>query len=475
MLNNLDYRYKKNMCVYLLILILAGFLGVGNFSLAQTSGGLTTQERAKLQAEYDALQKEIAEWQKVLEETRAKKSSLQGDVTILNAQIAKAEKEIRQRNITVGTLNQEIQQKVSNINSLETRINKNKNLLANLLKKKDQNEVESIFYLLLSANDLSGLIVDIDAVTLVNKGLQNLFVELREMTEETKREKASLDDKKNKELDAKYEVEIKKKEISKNEAEKKILLTATAQAESGYQQVLSERQKRAELIRSALFDLRDAGGISFAKALEYANLASQRTGVRPALILAILEQESDLGKNVGTCNRAGDPATKKYTVIMPGPAHYANYLANGKSCVGAASPCSWRDDQTIFKEITSKLGMDYSTTPLSCPIASVGGWGGAMGPSQFIPTTWRSYEDKLSKVLGVKIPNPWNPEHSFTATALYLADLGASAKTYTAEKTAAAKYYAGGNYLQGPGQSYGNSVIAKAEKFQTDIDFLRSI
>ena len=29
--------------------------------------------------------------------------------------------------------------------------------------------------------------------------------------------------------------------------------------------------------------------------------------MRPAFLLAILTQESDLGKNVGTCNRAGDP------------------------------------------------------------------------------------------------------------------------------------------------------------------------
>ncbi len=62
-----------------------------------------------------------------------------------------------------------------------------------------------------------------------------------------------------------------------------------------------------------------------------------------------------------------------------------------------------------------------------------------------------------------------------TATALYMSELGASAGTYTAEKTAAAKYYAGNNYLTSAGQSYGNSVIAKAAKFQEDIDFLENL
>lgn len=470
--------FIKFISLYLIVVFVIPFFSSSDLVLAQAQtcpSGMSTAECTRLNNELKSLEKEIAEWQKVLDETKAKKNTLQGDVTILNAEIAKAEKEIKQRGITVSGLTSEINKKVSNIKSLEERIDNNKSLLANLLKKKDQNEVESIFYLLLSAEDLSRLITDVDDIGMVNKGLQNLFVELRTDKQIVEKEKEDLDLKKNKELDVKYEVEQKKKVIAKNEAEKKQLLNLTKQEESGYQQVLAERQRQAQVIRTALFDLRDASGISFAKALEYANFASSKTGVRPALILAILEQESDMGKNVGTCNRAGDPPSKNYTVIMPGPLHYANYVANGKSCTGAASPCSWRDDQSIFKDITTKLGMDYNTTPLSCPIASVGGWGGAMGPSQFIPTTWRSYEDKLSKLLGVKTPSPWNPEHSFTATALYLADVGATSHTYTAEKTAAAKYYAGGNYLQGPGQSYGNSVITKAEKHQANIDFLKNL
>jgi len=57
-------------------------------------------------------------------------------------------------------------------------------------------------------------------------------------------------------------------------------------------------------IQSRLFSF--AGGatkaIPFAEAYQYADLASTKTGVRTAFILAILTQESNLGKNVGTCN-----------------------------------------------------------------------------------------------------------------------------------------------------------------------------
>ena len=65
--------------------------------------------------------------------------------------------------------------------------------------------------------------------------------------------------------------------------------------------LLPRKEKRAAQIRAALFALRDTEGIPFGDALRFATLAYQKTGIRPALILAILTQESDLGKNQGSC------------------------------------------------------------------------------------------------------------------------------------------------------------------------------
>jgi peptidoglycan hydrolase CwlO-like protein len=463
----------KKFITVILILFFGIFLA---HTFTVSSQALSAGERERLQTQYDQLQTEIAEWQKVLDETKAKKDTLQGDVTILNAQIAKATSEIKQRNITVTTLTGEIKQKVANISSLEARINSDKNLLANLLKKKDQNEFQSIYYLLLSSNDLSNMLTDIDDVEIINKGLQDLFTELRGVKTETQKEKETLDFKKNQELDAQYAVEQKKKQISQDQAEKKTLLTFTTKAESNYQVVLADRQRQAEVIRSALFDLRDAGGISFAKALEYATYASTKTGVRPAMILAILSQESDLGKNIGSCyvsnlstgdgvgKNTGAPFQRVMYAPLPG------------------STSNRPNDTAFFEKITNSLGLVWATTPVSCPPGAtyyVGrGFGGGMGPSQFIPSTWQGFIPRLQKSLGVSLPNPWDPKHAITATAMYISDLGAGLQTYTAERNAACKYYSGAACTPGrkPANTfYGDQVIAKAEKFQKDIDFLNNI
>ena len=97
---------------------------------------LSPEQKAKLQAEYDQLQKEIATWQKVLDDTRAKKKTLTGDVTALDAQIKKAQKEIQQRTISITTLGSEIIQKTAAITTLEQKLAAGKESLAKLMREK---------------------------------------------------------------------------------------------------------------------------------------------------------------------------------------------------------------------------------------------------------------------------------------------------------------------------------------------------
>lgn len=442
-------------------LILIG--GLGLFSLGTSAQELSGAERAKLQAEYDQLQKEIAEWQKVLDETRAKKNTIQGDVTLLNAQIEQATREIKQRNVKITTLNDDIKKKTAVIGSLEKRINNDKVLLANLIKKKDQNEVQPIYYLLLSAEDLSQMISSVDNVATINQGLQNLFDELRGKKAETQKAKSEVEAKKNQELDAQYEIEQKKKQITQNQTEKKELLAITTKVESNYQNVLADRQRRAEVIRSALFNLRDTDGIPFSTALEFAVNAANKTGVRAAMVLAILSQESDLGKNIGSCyvsdlatgDGVGKNTGSKFEQVMKAPR-----------------------DTTPFEKITKALKLTWATTPVSCPLGAVyyvgRGFGGAMGPSQFIPSTWKLFENRITSVTGKTVADPWSPKDAITATALYLEDLGAVNGDISSERNAACKYYSGRSCASSSaGAGYGNSVISKLYRMQADIDKLQ--
>src|SRR3989344_3029471 len=140
-------------------------------------------------------------------------------------------------------------------------------------------------------------------------------------------------------------------------------------------------------------------------------------------------------------------------------------------------------DTVPFADITKRLGRDWKITPVSCPpgytYSSSRGYGGGMGPSQFIPSTWELFKDRIGKMVGVSAnqADPWNPAHSFMATAMYLSDLGAVAGSYTGERNAACRYYSGRacDNKKPTNYTYGNGVMEKSETIQANIDFLKSV
>lgn len=452
-------------------LFLLGFLAIlalgGGAVSAQTREQLA-QHEAQLQAEYDALEKEIQHWQNILDTTKAKARTLQGDITSLTAQIREAEAQIRQKNLVIARLGTQIAEKARTIRTLEGKLAAGKESLAQILRKTNEIDSYSFAEMLMRDESISEFLADVDSFASIEESMKEHFAVVRETKSLTEKERKELAEKRNSEADARYVVETKKKTIAQTEAEKKELLKATKSEEANYQAVLSERQKRAAQIRAALFNLRDTEGINFGEALEYANAAAAKTGVRPALILAILTQESDLGRNQGSCILSsldtGDGVGKNtgtfFEKVMKAP----------------------RDTEP-FRDITARLSRDWKLTPVSCPLGtaytSSRGYGGGMGPSQFIPSTWELFKAKIGALIGVPAAqaDPWNPQHSFMATAIYLSELGARSGSYTSERNAACRYYSGRSCdTRRPiNYTYGNSVMRKAEDIQANIDFLKGV
>jgi len=419
---------------------------------------LTPAERATLQAQYDELQKEIATQQQIIKDTQAKKNTLQGDVTLLNAQIKAAQAQINAKNITIKQLSAQIAAKNVVIGQLSNRIARGKESLGSILRQTQMLDDYSIVSIALGAQDVSGFFSDLDAFVSIKTDLRNLFIDIRSAKAQTETEKATLADKQNQTVDAKYVVETKKKQVSSDKAQTQQLLDITANKEVAYKKVLAERQAKAAAIRAALFPLRDAGAITFGDALKYAQAAQKSTGVDPALILAILTQESNLGANVGQCYLTNDST---------GAGVGKN---TGKAFAKVMSPTR---DVPPFLALGLQLGFDPHKQVVSCPIASAGGWGGAMGPAQFIPSTWALYAARVGAASGEEVANPWNPKNAVIAMAFLLSDNGASAGGYTAEHTAAARYYAGwAGASTRAGKTYANQVMAKVASIQQDIDVL---
>jgi peptidoglycan hydrolase CwlO-like protein len=423
-------------------------------TFAQAPTDSIEAREAALRAQLDQVLKEIDDQQKILAGEQQKGASIQRDINILTAQISEAKLKIKAKEITIQTLGKDINQKTQTINMLTGKIDDGRDSLAQLIRKTNETDAFTLTDVVLSNQDLSEFFSDVDAYDSIKESIQTALTGIKRSKTDTEVARQTLDKKRLQEIDIKVSIEDEKKKIEVSEAEKARLLSLSKAQQVTYQSEIKKRQDKANAIRAALFSLRDSASIPFGKALDYATFASKQTGVRPAFLLAILTQESNLGANVGSCFLT-DKVTGAGVKVTSG-AFVADVMKPSR-------------DIGPFLQITASVGRDPLQTRVSCPFST--GYGGAMGPSQFIPSTWILFKDRIGSALGKSTPDPWEPKDAFMASAIYLGDLGASAQGYSAERNAACRYYSG-RACDGkkPANSfYGDQVMAKAASIQTSM------
>lgn len=422
-------------------------------SACMDSASIDPKNRALLQAALDECNKEIAAQDALVKQTQKTRTSLESDVAVLNAQIARSKLLIKARDMVIANLQNTIVEKTAVISTLEEKIRRERSSVAQLLRKTNEIDQSSLPEVILSKRNLSDFFLDVDSFNSIKTALRDSLAIIAEAKTQTETEKNELEDQKRKEADARAELAANQRAVQKNEAEKKELLSITKNKEKEYQKVLNERKARAAQISAALFQLRDTGAIQFGDAYRYAFAASQKTGVRAAFILAIFSQESSFGANQGSC-------------FLRNQSTGAGVGANtGRIIENVMKPSR---DVAPFLIITSELGRDPFNTRVSCP-QSVG-YGGAMGPAQFIPSTWMGLRNQVASALGKSITNPWDPEDAFMASGIFLRDLGAAGGAYSAERDAACRYFSGSKCSKSSlVAGYGNSVMAKATNIQENM------
>lgn len=192
-----------------------------------------------------------------------------------------------------------------------------------------------------------------------------------------------------------------------------------------------------------------------AKNIEDAVLAaSQKAGVRAALLYGLLGQETSYGRNMGKTEKAWGDFCKMRNI--PDCQNWKSY--DCKDGYGNAKH---------FDEILAALGFvdtsgraDRSSIPVSSTCA--------MGFTQFEPNTWWLITSKRKE----KTYNPWDITDAVFVAALYLKSLGADAREMTAkgeifgtgDRIALQKYYCGGYYKRAECVLYAKGVEQKAAR-----------
>ncbi len=401
------------------------------------------------------------EIEKDLDKTGEEKKTLENKIYSLKRKITNLNYQINQSNLIVKDLGIQIGDTELSIEKTSLRIEDSKDKLTNILRTIYEEDQKPIIEILFSEPEISDFFDNLVALELLNSKSKELLQDIKLLKINLEGQKISLDGEKG-DLEHMVEIQtIQKKENAETKQEQEYYLKIT---DAQYQKQLQEKQaidEKAAEIRARIFKLIGVSEApTFGEAYEIARHVESITGVRPAFLLAVLTQESNIGKNVGQCYLK-NPTTGAGEVI-----------STGRKLSRVMKPTR---DVSPFLTITAELGRDPYATPVSCPMSY--GYGGAMGPAQFIPSTWILYRDRLKTITG-EPGDPWDIRDAFLASALYLSDFGAAKQTYNGEFNAALSYFAGpswykSRYADVYRRDYGYPVMSITKRYESDIEKIK--
>ncbi len=418
-----------------LALIILGVFSFGVFVHAQslaTQGDDIEKQIAEKRAEVERLEQEIETYRTNITKKQGEEKTIASAVAILQERIKKLNTSIRSLRVQLEEIQLQIRKTKRSISQTESAITDRKVALAEQMRVLDQYEAKRttlffVFHTARFADVLDGLR---DVFLLQQKMKQNVDA-LRVLVGELSEKKLQLEEREDEQAQLLALQEQQNKETKQKEAEKATLLQQTRSETKRLKSLVELSKSTVESLKNDMYALGKIG-VTINDAISLGKLVASRVEVRASFLIAVLEVESRLGLNVGRGT---------YTIDM--------------------NP----NQRDTFLTLTAKLGMDPNTTPVSKKPSY--GWGGAMGPAQFLPKTWLGYEARVAGLTGHNPPSPWNLEDAFMAAGIKLSNDGASAKTREGELRAA-KVYLSGNprCTQAICATYSKLVLDKADEIE---------
>jgi len=396
--------------------------------------------KENLEDNLNSVEEEIRKINSDLGTLKQEQKTLAREIKIIDANLRKIELEIRRTELSINKSEKAIADKEEEIRKVAEQLEESRVRLADAVRTLDQSDDQNMVELVLGSESFSDVFGKITQLENLQRSLSDQTAQIREQKEELDRQKEELVAKQDELETLRNLAVIQRADLVEQSQAKTVLLVETKGRERLFAEKLEKARLDAATIRQQMFELEGTGvSMTFEEAYQLIKKAAANGNVRPAFLMALLKKESRWGASVGTGN--------------------------------------WRDDMhprdwSAFFQICQELGLNPDTTPVSRKPSY--GWGGAMGPAQFLPRTWLAWRDKVSAVTGHNPPSPWSLDDAFSASALKLAGAGASQQTPDAEWKAAMIYFAGSNWQNPAFSFYADGIMALASVYQEQIDILES-
>lgn len=408
-----------------------------------------------LNAHIQQLEQERAAYEAQARQAGVQAKTLANEVAKFNAQINQIGVQIRSLEAKIELTGIEIGGAEDQIAEAERQIAVHRDALGQFLQAYSEFDEQGAAEVLLSSKELSDFFDHLSTLERTQAELQGTISAIHELRDSLDDERDTLREQQKNLEHLKGLQELDERSLESKKSQKDVLLQQTQGQEAKFQSLAEQSQAKINSLRQQIQFLIQ-GGISVEDAVTAAKLAATGAGIRPAFLLALLEVESRLGQNVGTGNWQDDMVLcyrRLGDIWYPQRRDYYYQRA--------------ATEEAAFLKITGRLGIDPGTVKVSKEPTY--GCGGAMGPAQFIPSTWLGYEAEVARLTGNNPPNPWNTRDAFTAAAIKLAQGGAASKDRAGETLAAKRYICGGNITQAICSSYASTVLNKAADIEQNL------
>lgn len=352
-------------------LLIAGLLAIPLYVSAQTSAGVELRkidtEISDKQQEIAAINKKIAELDKKRGTTAAEADAIAVALERLKASLRKAELELDKTTSAVKRVQIDQRETKQESDALQEEISQKRTQLTSLLRQLYSLEQESLVRIFFDSKSLSDVLASRDAYESLQENAVRVISEMHQQQDKLQEQQQQLEQQEQDLGELQQLLDAQAKDLALQRTEQRKFLQEKQEKQAQYEQLIAEAQAAREEIKQQIFTLESGKvKVSLKTATDMAKFAGSVTGVRPALIMAVLKVETNVGTNLGSG-------------VFPDDMHPGS-----------------RD---AFLRITKKLGLDPQKAPISRRPRSMKGWGGAMGPAQVLPATWESIEGRIEQLM----------------------------------------------------------------------------
>jgi len=255
---------------------------------AQEQGSIDTKEQ--LRAQLKEVQDQINQYQQNIEETKKTQNSLKREVQIIDSEIKKQKLQVTEISLSLQEVEGDIREKNNEINSLEDKLKSKKVLLDASLKRLEQYDNTSWIGILFSGVSISDFFNQIRYIQNVQNEVNGFITNIDFIRKDLEDQREDLEAKKSDITRLKNLNVLQQSSLEQKQKEKSTLLVKTRGEEKLYTESIQKSQKDITFIKQQLFTLESVGvSMSFEEAIKKAQFSGEKTGIRPAFLLAIFQ------------------------------------------------------------------------------------------------------------------------------------------------------------------------------------------